>query len=183
MSSLEKLVQALPPELYNEVLRLTFTASASPRYISGSCKPPSSLQVSRDTRKHFGESYFGNGSVFYIESSIAWRWIAVLAFDHVRLISDIRLSSDTITVPAGVQAEGAAEVADYIEMCWYDRDHPHDVFFATAFHGSNFVARFKLGVSFDDDYSDLGNAVWIGHDEIDELVDQKILSCQERDYR
>jgi hypothetical protein len=117
MKSFEEFCQSLPPELYNEVLRLTFTASASPRYIDGTCKPPSSLHISRDTRKHFAESYFGNESVFYIESSIAWRWIAVLAYDHVRLMSDIRLSSDTIMVPAGFQADGTAEVTDYIEMC------------------------------------------------------------------
>jgi hypothetical protein len=87
-------------------------------------------------------------------------------------MSDIRVSSDTIMVQAGVQADGAAEVADYIEMCWYDRDHPHDLFHATAFHGLNFVDRFKLGVAFEN-HSEPGSVAWIGLDEIDELVDRR----------
>ena len=172
MSSLEELIQALPPELYNEVVRITFTASATPRHICSNYKPPSSLQVNQDIRKYFAESYFGNESVFYVEGVIAWRWLAIFPFDHGRLISDIRLSSDTITIPVGVQAEGAEEITRYIDMRWCDRDHPHDLFFATAFGGPKSIEPFKLGVSFEGDI-DPKSVAWIGLFEIHDLVEQR----------
>lgn len=55
---LAELVHALPRELFDEILELTFTPNASEVKISGSYLPPPQLQVSRSTREAFAASYY-----------------------------------------------------------------------------------------------------------------------------
>jgi hypothetical protein len=58
MASLVKLVQGLPPELFNNIKDLTFTATKGVVAVDRDYKPPTSLQVSKATREQYAISYY-----------------------------------------------------------------------------------------------------------------------------
>ena len=93
MKSLAELVQNLPPELYNEVYKLTFTATAVVVQIDRAYKPPSCLQVSRVTRDRFARPYYGP-SIFYIHKTLLAQWTKSLPRRHHSMPHEIRVHDD-----------------------------------------------------------------------------------------
>lgn len=85
-----KLVQALPPKLYNCILDLTFTANYETRRIHEDYRPPACIQVSCSTRKTFAESYY-NRTIFYATYHDCRAWIKDLSRSHVRSLKEIRI--------------------------------------------------------------------------------------------
>lgn len=55
-------VQALPQELFDQILALTFTINAGPVKIDTNYKPPSYLQVCSKSRKELLPHYYGRAS-------------------------------------------------------------------------------------------------------------------------
>lgn len=106
MATLASLVQALPAELYNKVLELTFTADRNVHEIDRFYVPPKLLQVSRNTRAMFARSYYGNGSqsdssdppTFYASLALCSKWIGLLTQAHVDLLQEVRISDQKLIV-------------------------------------------------------------------------------------
>lgn len=88
-------MQAPPAELYDEILRLTFTPSANLRLIGENYRPPSTLQVSQATRSQFANLYYGNKSTFIIPKHLATRYLSSLHHSHRSLICSIRIPGTT----------------------------------------------------------------------------------------
>lgn len=101
--NLPALVQALPIELFDEILMLTvialirplglcFTRPNQPRTIDEEYKPPMMLQIDRKSRAQFADAFYRNTPTFYVSSLLAATWIRSLPKCHLDLIADIRLS-------------------------------------------------------------------------------------------
>lgn len=94
---LATLVQSLPQELYDQVFSLTFTSipTINPIIITKSYKPPSCLQVSRDTRATFAAAYYPNNrfdfehKYTFPDAELAGKWLASLSrshFEHLEMV-------------------------------------------------------------------------------------------------
>ncbi|KAF2482973.1 hypothetical protein BDY17DRAFT_323742 [Neohortaea acidophila] len=88
---LEDGLYSLPQELFNEIRKLVFEAPSGTRVIDKDYKPPSSLQVSKETREVFAKTYYGNGSVFEIEKAVAEKWIDTIPIKHTDLIQEVKI--------------------------------------------------------------------------------------------
>ena len=107
MKTLDELVQDLPRELYDEILRLTFTAEPAAHLIDKAYKPPKRLRVSRQTREMFAASFYGSSvfdipeyinikHVYISENHYARKWLDSLPAAHVELLKNVRIHDDAI---------------------------------------------------------------------------------------
>lgn len=94
-------VQSLPQELFDKIYDLTFTSESQrmpdpvwdARCVERSSHMlPSTLQVSRATRAAFAETFYGEGTTFYVSWEAVGAWISPLASEHVSLLEDVRIS-------------------------------------------------------------------------------------------
>lgn len=119
MDNLTVSLQALPPEIFNIILDLTFTPdhtepvlvkcemytghdgpgdnadwtltpSSNERVVDSTYKPPKFLHINDATRQHFAQNYYGNGSIFYIVAKHIESFLLSLPLEHAELIRDIR---------------------------------------------------------------------------------------------
>lgn len=102
--TLIRLVHKLPPELFNEIYDLTFTAPSAEQHIGSSYKPPSCLQVNQYSRSVFAQSYLNN-STFYIDRDIAQKWSASLTKDHLEMLAQVRIDGFNLALPFELLAE------------------------------------------------------------------------------
>ena len=95
MASLVELVQGLPPELFDIIKDLTFTATKRVVVIDKDYKPPTSLQVSKATREQYAESYYGYATTFEVtevtELAPFFKYFSSITNGHRQLVSSVRL--------------------------------------------------------------------------------------------
>ena len=118
---LDDRVQSLPPELYNTIYDLTFTAysiQGANVELDSSYRPPSCLQVSKASRDEFAASYYAH-TIFmfsqrasYTESiTTGVNWLVSLPPEHVAMIRCLRYNTyphSMLAAPRSVMAQNAA---------------------------------------------------------------------------
>lgn len=96
-------IQSLPPELFNLVRNYVFTAVQGEivnvnKGYNKDYKPPSSLQVSKATRRQFSRSYYGRGPIFECEDfNLLCKYLASLTPLHRGLLQRMRIMT---SIPA-----------------------------------------------------------------------------------
>lgn len=100
MDNLPALVQALPPELYNEIFELTFTPPSEVYKMSKDYLRPSCLQVNRASRARFAASYYGKAAIFTFDKNDNYRMLVKslesIPQEHLEAITDIRIQTSSI---------------------------------------------------------------------------------------
>lgn len=99
MDELAQRVQNLPPELFNNVYELVFTANPATIEITDEYQPPHLLRVSKHSRKMFARSYYGKGTVFLVQgkrrNKLMKRWTASVSQSrHFNMLYELRYVSD-----------------------------------------------------------------------------------------
>jgi hypothetical protein len=106
--SFEEQVQSLPPELYNRVLELTFTAASDhPVLVTKAYKPPSILSVSRESRNKLVAEYYSDNTFEFL--CLPWfiTWFSGLKEDHRAMVKTARFCVDPNRVSDATQAVNA----------------------------------------------------------------------------
>lgn len=104
MASLTELVHDLPPELFNHIQDLVFTATESIVILNDGYKPPVSLQVSKATRRRFAQSFYGSATVFEVKDLVTLcKFLASLTYLHRHYIDRMRLIVVLPTAPTDVR--------------------------------------------------------------------------------
>lgn len=85
-------VQDLPPELFNNIYTLVFTASESTVDVTSSYKPPILLQVYRSSREVFSKSYYDAVTFRFDDRVTMLTWLYPLEESHARDIQTIRVT-------------------------------------------------------------------------------------------
>ena len=122
METLESLVQALPPEIYNQILDFTFTAAPGIRYINYNHRPSSCLHVSRSTRRVFAQTYYGCGAVFaIINNTTTARWIETTSrAGWLAMIKEVRVLNEPLPCIDSLQ-NASPQAARYLIDSIYAR--------------------------------------------------------------
>jgi hypothetical protein len=103
--SLEEQVQSLPPELYNRVLELTFTAASDhPVLVTKAYKPPSILSIDRESRNKLIAEYYSENTFELL--CLPWfiTWLSGLDKNHRSMVKNARLCVDPSRVSAAKHA-------------------------------------------------------------------------------
>lgn len=91
MPTLQQHLEDLPPELYDIIYNLTFTPEASAYHISGSYKPPSTLQINRTIRQLVTKRYYHPKAVFSCTNhEHCVRWLTSLSDETLKLLHEVR---------------------------------------------------------------------------------------------
>lgn len=112
-------VQSLPPELYDYVYDLTFTAFPTQHAELGSTyRPPSCLQVSKASRAKFAASYYAHTTFIFTHSAshtesitTGVNWLVSLLPEHVAMIRCLRYDTEPPSMMAayrGVMVQNAS---------------------------------------------------------------------------
>lgn len=89
MDTLKSKLEALPSELYNKIVDLTFSSPSGVYKIESAHKPPSCLQVNQNMRSKLIKGYY-HDSKFCIPGNLIRKWIASLDIPHVGRLHEIR---------------------------------------------------------------------------------------------
>ena len=86
-------IQSLPPELFNMIFNLVFTAVEDELGIDDDYRPSKLLSISRASRAFFAKSYYGRaariiGSVY--STRPAKPWLKSLPPDHLIMLKEVR---------------------------------------------------------------------------------------------
>lgn len=109
-TTLSSALQTLPQELYDIIYGYTFTPNDRHFTIDEFYRPPKALQVSRRTRELFAPSFYGSGSIFYVDTEeYCSRWMASLQSSHIDLLSEIRIMKPRIEMSRGPRQELALQ--------------------------------------------------------------------------
>lgn len=84
-------VHSLPPELFWQIYRDTFTADAAETHMDETSKSPSLLQVDRASRALFAPNYYSKTKFVFRELSLCQKWLISLPGCNLLHIREIDL--------------------------------------------------------------------------------------------
>lgn len=93
---LKQRLEDLPRELYEYIYELTFTSDTKPRSIWEGYHPPSTLQVSHETRRSFARQFYhgrDDALFFCWDHEKCLRWLLSLPREHVALLREVRCAT------------------------------------------------------------------------------------------
>lgn len=95
--SLASFMQRQPQKLFNAIYDLTLTPASRDYVIDRSYEPPKGLQIDRASRDHFVRSFYGNDSIFHVDTQkTCVKWIKSLPLSHVEMIKSVRIVGETM---------------------------------------------------------------------------------------
>lgn len=108
-------VQSLPPELFNWIRTLVFTAPNSKKiHLDRNSVPPAQLRVSRLSRKSFASQYYSANTFIFGDADVMCSWLKSLTKDHRLQLTAVRLCNFDLLRKSGMKSSAHDAVGERI---------------------------------------------------------------------